>query len=285
METTLRQTGSLAIITALIGAVASCSRPSGEIVAGSSLIQGIILDITDGRQQVHNLIPPGMCPGHFDMKPSDVEVLARSKALIIHDYQRPMANVKALIKAAGVPDERVQVVDVEDDWMTPPGQVEAVKALARIMSALDPAGAAVYAQNAAKRMESIESFGERVQQKLQGAEVAGMKVLCSAMQEPFIRWADFDIVSTYGRSEDLSVADVETLIQQAREAGVALVIDNLQSGETHIGAALARDIEGVQVVLSNFPGGFAGTETWEKACQKNVDLLLDAAAQWRQRHG
>jgi hypothetical protein len=30
------------------------------------------------------------------------------------------------------------------------------------------------------------------------------------------------------------------------------------------------------VVLSNFPGGFDNTETWEKAIDYNVELLLAA---------
>jgi hypothetical protein len=30
------------------------------------------------------------------------------------------------------------------------------------------------------------------------------------------------------------------------------------------------------VTLSNFPGGFEGTETWAKAIERNVDLLIAA---------
>jgi zinc transport system substrate-binding protein len=53
------------------------------------------------------------------------------------------------------------------------------------------------------------------------------------------------------------------------------VIDNLQDGKD-AGRGIAEDIGATQINLSNFPGGFENTETWEKAIDRNVDLLLKA---------
>jgi hypothetical protein len=39
---------------------------------------------------------------------------------------------------------------------------------------------------------------------------------------------------------------------------------------------IAKEIGAAQVTLSNFPGGFEGTETWAQAIAKNVDLLIAA---------
>jgi zinc transport system substrate-binding protein len=64
-----------------------------------------------------------------------------------------------------------------------------------------------------------------------------------------------------------------------------LVIDNLQSGATTISAAMIQDIGALQVTISNFPGGFENTETWEKAIDKNVDLLLEALNEWGEQYG
>jgi len=105
------------------------------------------------------------------------------------------------------------------------------------------------------------------------------------MQAGFVEWAGFDIVAIYGRPEDLSVAEVEKLVVEAKEAGVALVIDNLQSGATSNSETMAEDVGAIQVTISNFPGGFEDTETWEKALDKNVDLLLEALDEWGEQHG
>jgi hypothetical protein len=81
------------------------------------------------------------------------------------------------------------------------------------------------------------------------------------------------------------VADVERLVTEAKQAGVALVIDNLQSGATAASETMAQDIGAVQVTISNFPGGLENTETWEKAIDKNVDLLLEALNEWEEQYG
>ena len=121
--------------------------------------------------------------------------------------------------------------------------------------------------------------------KLQDANVSGVKVLCVEYQAGFAEWAGFDVVATYGRPEDLSVLQMEALVTEAQEAGVALVIDNLQSGAASNSEAMAQDIGAVQVTISNFPGGFENTETWEKAIDKNVDLLLEALNEWEEQYG
>jgi zinc transport system substrate-binding protein len=83
----------------------------------------------------------------------------------------------------------------------------------------------------------------------------------------------------------LSPADVNQLITEANQAGVVLIIDNLQSGSATLGAVMEQDIEAIPVTISNFPGGLENTETWEKAIDKNVDLLLEALDEWREQYG
>jgi hypothetical protein len=124
-----------------------------------------------------------------------------------------------------------------------------------------------------------------VKNRLQDAGVANVKVICAEMQAGFVSWAGFNITATFGRPEDLSPADVDQLITEAKQAGVALVIDNLQSGSTTLGASIEGDVNAIPVTISNFPGGLENTETWERAIDKNVDLLLEALQEWRAQHG
>jgi zinc transport system substrate-binding protein len=260
----------------------SSSVASSDIVAGSSLITDVIQDIADGKLKARTLIPPGMCPGHHDVKPSDVETLANSQVFIIHNWQQNMKNVTGLVEAADNPDLVIKVIDVPDMPMVPQIQAETTDKIAQALSEIDPGNSAYYQKKAAERMRAVLAKGEEVKDKLQDVNVSGAKVLCVEYQAGFADWAGFDVVATYGRPEDLSVADVETLVVEAKEAGVALVIDNLQSGATATSEAMAKDIGAIQVTISNFPGGFEDTETWEKAIDKNVDLLLQALTQFRE---
>jgi len=284
----MRGKSPLAIIAVLLLATLlalSCAHPPVDMVAGSSLIAGIAQDIAYGKLEVHNLIPPGMCPGHYDVKPSDVELLANSKALFIHNWQQDKANITGLIEAADNPGLIIKVIAVEGNWMAPPVQAEAVDKIAQALGDIDPENSAYYQQKAGEREQAILANGKEIQSRLKEAKVSGVKVICADEQAGFVEWAGFAVVATYGRPEELSIAEVEQLIIQAREAGVALVIDNLQSGGTENSETMAQDIGAAQVTISNFPGGFEGTETWERAMDKDVDLLLEVLAQWREQHG
>ncbi len=258
--------------------VAGCAPPesSADIVAGSAFITNIVNDITNGRMEPHTLIRPGDCPGHHDIKPGDVRAVNNSRALIIHNYQQNFDYIHQLKEAADNPGLDIVVIDIMGNWMAPPVQAEAVSKIAQTLAEVDPDNGAFYQQRAADRMEAISEKGEEVRARLQDMGVDGIKVVCGEMQAGFLRWAGFDIVATYGRPEDLSSATLEELIAQATAAGVPLVIDNLQSGEI---PTLAEDIGAVHVTLSNFPGGFRNTETWEKALDKNLDLLEEALQQ------
>lgn len=277
------------LVTVLLGVLvtflvrAQHAQPSVDIVGGSVFISNIIQDVADDKLESRPFIPPGMCPGHYDVKPSDIEALANSKAFFVHNYQQNYENVTGLIEAAQNPDLIIRVIDITGNWMTPPVQAEAVGEIAQALGELDEENAAHYQEKAAERVQVILAKGEEVKGRLLEAGAEDVKVICADMQAGFVSWAGFDIVATYGRPEDLNVAEVQQLVVEAQQAGVALVIDNLQSGAAE--TSMAQDIGAIQVTISNFPSGFENTGIWEKAIDKNVDLLLEALAEWRQQYG
>jgi zinc transport system substrate-binding protein len=279
------------LIAALVGTLvtvlvlAQHAQPSVDIMAGSSLIANIIQDVAGDKLETRTLIPPGLCPGHYDVKPSDIVALANSTALFIHDYQQNFQNIVGAIEAAENPDLVITVLNVTGNWMVPAVQAEAVDKIAQALGEIDPENAAYYQQRAADREQAILAHGQEVENTLQEAGVEGVKVICAEMQAGFVMWAGFNITATYGRPEDLNPTDVDQLITEAKDAGVALIIDNLQSGSTMLGASIEQDIEAIPVTISNFPGGLENTETWEKTIDKNVDLLLEALNEWREQYG
>ena len=279
------------LIAALVGVVvmvlvlAQQTHPSADIVAGSSFITNIIQDVANNKVEPRTLIPPGVCPGHYDVKPSDIEALANSKALFIHNYQQNYENVTGAIEAAENPDLIITVLNVTGNWMVPAVQAEAVDKIAQALGKIAPENDAYYQERAADRKQAILAYGEQVKNTFQQAGVDGVKVICAEMQAGFVRWTGFDVVATYGRPEELSPADRGQLITEAEQTGVALIIDNLQSGATTLVESMGQDIEAIPVTISNFPGGLENTETWEKAINKNVDLLLEALNEWEAQYG
>ena len=271
------------IVTVLV--LAQHVPPSTDIMTGSSFITNIIQDVADGKLETRTFIPPGVCPGHYDVKPSDIEALANSKAFFIHNYQQNYENVTGAIKAAENPDLVITIINITGNWMTPPVQAEAVDKIAQALGQIDPENATYYEGNATERAQVILAKGVEVKDRLLDARVEGVKVICAEMQAGFVGWAGFDIVATFGRPEDLSTLDRTQLVNEAKQAGAVLIIDNLQSGSETLGASIGEDIEAIPVTISNFPGGLEDTETWEKAIDKNVDLLMEALNEWEEQYG
>jgi len=256
----------------------SCSSPSVEIVAGSSQISSAVRDIAGDKLEITNIIPGGMCPGHYDVKPGDVEALTNGELFIIHNWQQDKANITALIEAANRPDLPIRVINIMDAPMLPSYQIEMVDSISLILSEMYPDDSEYYQGSAAKRKEVISAKEVELKDRLKNANFGGVKVLCDEMQADFVGWLGFDVIATYGRPEGLSAGEMEQLVTEGSQAGVLLVIDNLQSGGTGNSEGIARDTGAIQVVISNFPGGFENTETWDKAVDKNIDLLLEALA-------
>ena len=273
------------LILASIFTLLSCTQEPVDVIAGSSLISNIIQDVADGELETRTIIPPGVCPGHYDMKPSDIEALANSKALFIHDYQQYFQNINGAVEAADNPDLTIRILNVTGNWMVPQVQAEAVAEIAEALGEIDPENVAYYYEKAIERLQAVLTKGEEVEDTLSDAGLGNVAVICAEMQAGFISWVGFNITATFGRPEDLSPAQIADLIDTAQETGAALIIDNLQSGSTTLGESMGEDIEAIPVTISNFPGGLEDTETWEKAIDKNVDLLLDALNEWREQYG
>lgn len=279
-------------VVAFIGAVlllilltAGCGRDTGatgpplvepglKVVTTTSLIEDIVTQVGRERVTVVNIVPPASCPGHFDVKPGDMRVLAGARLFLVHDWQGETFTAE-LIASARNPDLETVVLGIRGNWLTPPVQAEAIEAVTVALEGADPENAAFYRANAGALQETVAATGREAADRLAAARVDGVKVLGNDMLTGFLEWAGYEVVGSFGAPDDTSPKEMEALLQVGREAGVVLVIDNLQSGH-EAGVAIARELGARHVTLSNFPGGLEGTDTWALTVVRNTDLLLGA---------
>jgi len=164
------------------------------------------------------------------------------------------------------------------NWMTPPVQQAAVDKITTALSEVDAENSAAYQELAAEYKDRIEAKEAEIEAKLAKENLAGINVMCADMLVGFVQWTGLNIVATYGRPDSLTLQVVRELVDLGREENVTLIIDNLQSGQD-AGLPIAMDIGCKRIILSDFPGGFDNTETWEKAIDRNIKLILEAIAQ------
>jgi len=263
----------LAANLALVGCTPE-SAAGLRVVTSTSLLAQVVERVGGEKVEVINIIPPAQCPGHFDVKPGDIQKLADADIFLLHGWQGEKFT-DDLIASADNPDLRVHRIDVKGNWMTPQTQSEAIDLIAGIVSQADAENGADFQKNAESFKASVNAKGAEMADKLAEANVSEVNVMCADQQPRFVQWAGFNIVATFGRPDSLTPQVVKELVDKGREGKVTLIIDNIQSGQD-AGAGIAEELGSARVILSNFPGCYEDTETWEKSIEYNVALLLAA---------
>ncbi len=263
--------------TSLLGGCSPVGTSKLKVVTSTSLIAQIAERVGGNEVDVVNIIPPSQCPGHFDVKPGDIQRLADADLFCLHGWQGEMFS-EELIASADNPDLTVVKIDVQGNWMTPLVQLEATDKITDALCQVDAENCSVYQESAAELKGIIEAKEAEIEARLNQANLSGANVMCADMQVGFVGWAGFNIVATYGRPDSLTPQVVRELVDTGRAENVTLIIDNLQSGQD-AGKGVAEELGCRRIIISNFPGGFDNTETWEKAIDRNVELILGVMAQ------
>ena len=267
-------------VASLLGSCAPAGTSKLKVVTSTFLIASVVERVGGERVDVVNIIPPAQCPGHFDVKPGDIQKLAEADLFLLHGWQGEMF-AQDVIASANNADLTVVTVDIEglgSDWMTPPGQLAATDKISDALCQVDAENCAVYQESATEYKDKIVAKEAEIKAKLNQFNLSEVNVMCAEMQAGFVKWVGFNIITTYDRNDPSIPQVVRELVDTGREENITLIIDNLQSGQD-AGLPIAMDIGCRRIILSNFPGGFDNTETWEKAIDRNIELILEAIAQ------
>jgi ABC-type Zn uptake system ZnuABC Zn-binding protein ZnuA len=234
----------------LIGVAAlGCAQPSGRIrvVASTTLISAIIHAVGGDRFAVTTIAPAGLCPGQFDLKPSDVTAANNARLILNHGWE---AWYPALEKAILPPGPRKVTLATKGNWMIPELQKQATAEIASLLTELDTARADTYRLAATRYQADVDSAAATARTLLAGKELPA--VIAAEQQVPFLEWLGFRVVATYGRAEDFTAQELTRLARVAADSSVKLVVDNLQSGP-ETGEPLADGFGAKHVTLTNFP--------------------------------
>jgi len=265
------------VISSILGGCQAEETAQFKVVTSTSLLAQTTERVGGELVDVVNIIPPAQCPGHFDVKPSDIQKLADAQLFLLHGWQGEMFS-QELIESANNPDLTVVIINIPGNWMTPAVQLQAVDEVTAHLSQLDAENSTAYQQSAAELRNVIQAKGTEAEAQLAGQELSSINVMCAEQQAGFVGWVGFNIVATFGRPDSLTPQVVKDLVDKGREENVTLIIDNLQSGQD-AGAGIAEELDCDRIILSNFPGGFDNTETWEKAIDENIRRILEVVAQ------
>jgi len=225
-----------------------------KIVASTANVSAVLIAIAGDRMAITVLAPGGLCPGHFDLKPSDVTAANQADLIINQGWEAWFSGLVAALDDAG---QRVMTARTEGNWMLPEIHKSATAEIAELLVTLDSSGATGYRMNAAAYVRRVDSAAAAARALIvQARKPWSDQVLPSAIaaehQAPFLRWLGLNVVATYGRPEEFTARELDRLVRIGSDSAVGLFVDNLQSGPD-AGLELARSLGAEHINLTNFP--------------------------------
>ncbi|KYH39734.1 MAG: periplasmic solute binding protein [Candidatus Bathyarchaeota archaeon B26-2] len=256
----------------------SKASPNGEkpiIVCTTTILSSFAEQIGGDYVTVESIVPPGVCPAHYDITPSAVYAVSNA-SLVIYTGIEPW--LESLIEASG--NTNVTRLQVGGPWHPYTAALTYVRRIRDALKEVMPERSSYFEEHARIVEETINATASEIATNATALEVDKVKVVCMQWQKAFVEWLGFDVVATYRPPERMTTSEILELTSIAEREGVVLVIDNLPSGYT-FGAKLAADIGAQHVVLTNFPGAVPGTETYAKMIEYNARQLFEAVKRYR----
>ncbi len=243
-----------------------------EIAVANSYLQCVVEDLCGNQMDILSLAPPGMCPGHFDISPSQVNQLCKCRILLLFDFQERIADTLSRIKENGL---RIYTVKTTPGLCVPRSYLSVAQAVADVLSVEYPAKKDQYNKKLKLIEKRLENLSNELLVMTSGLKKAG--VLTSKHQAEFSEWLGLDVISTFAGRDTETAANVNQCLQQAKGKSVRFVIANKQEG-TGLAAAIAEHLHARVVVFSNFPG--TGNDTagsgFDRLLLENIQRLLEA---------
>ena len=262
------------ILAPLLGSCAPAKTSQLKVVTSTSLLTYIVQQVGGDKVDVVNIVPPAQHPGDFDVKPGDIQTLASASLFLLHGWPGE-GYADKLIASANNPNLTVIKANVNGNWMIPSVQMAATDKVAGILAQVDSKNASAYQKSAEEYKQRIQKKEADIKASLAKANISQVNVIASDRQAEFLQWAGLNVVAQFNTTDMDKSEVVQELVDKGRQANVTLIVNNLQDGKD-AGKAVAQELGAKNLNLSNFPGGFKNTGTWEKAIDRNIELILGA---------
>jgi zinc transport system substrate-binding protein len=262
------------VAMALVGLPTTYSNASNEgnakilrgIVTSDTILSGMVAWLLPpNRYSIQAILPPGQCPGHYDVKLSDIEKMKKAD-LIVSFRGMPF------MEKTGLGGRAQLLVDAGGrNWMAPDSYTYGLGILATALSRRLPEDKDEILRRKEEAIRKVKTGANSLIEKTKQAGLFGKPIIASSLQKEVLEWMGFRVVGEYGRPEAMSTREVVRLSKIGKDQHAIMVVDNLQSGPD-AGKGIAETLGIPHVVLTNFPSekGYLAT------LRENVDAVVAA---------
>lgn len=266
---------SLAILMA--GCSAQSQDPRPVVATTTSYLQCAVVDLAGDRFRVARLLPPGCCPGHFDLSPSMLDKLAGSRLLLRFDFQSALDEKLHRFRDDGL---AVAAVASPEGLCLPASYVDVSRSVCEALSEAYPDSAARYRERLAQIENRMNKLAQEMRAAVEQHSLAGARTLASGHQAEFARALGLEVVGTFTGREAAAINELKTCIQAGEKARIRFVVANLQEG-VQLAEPLAQRLGADLVVFSNFPSMEGEETTFDALVRRNIAALVEAAGEPR----
>jgi len=243
------------------------------IAVTNSYLECAVRDLWGEDVEVLCLAPPGMCPGHFDMSPGQVQQLKGCQLLLRFDFQQGTEEKLARLRAGGLD---VRPIVPSGGLCVPDTYAGICRQVCQVLSHAYPERAARLMDRLKAVEERLTALGAEVRTSLVDSGVAAAEVLVSNHQAQFARWLGLEPIAAFVGSDVETVAHIDHCLRQAAGRNVRFVIANRQEGIA-LAQALADRCGARAVVFGNFPEMREPGAGFDELLRDNVRSLCEAA--------
>jgi len=240
------------------------------VTVTTSILESMVCDIAGDGVMIYRLVPPRSCPGHFDLKPTDLKRIAQSSLFFRHDYQ---AHLDRKLSGSGAKGAKVIVVRSETSQLIPEEYLRGCEQVLNALVQLLPSRADEMRRAYERTKKKVLEAGRKAREMLKDA--AGKAVLASRHQTAFCQWLGLDVVGVFDQGEDMSLKALTELAAVGKEKHVAAIVGNIQRGEREP-KVIAERLKVPVVMLSNFPDPQAGDSGYIDLLMHNCEKLSKA---------
>ncbi|MFH0727930.1 MAG: zinc ABC transporter substrate-binding protein [Pseudomonadota bacterium] len=218
-----------------------------RIVASDTILSGMIAALLPSdRYAIDAVLPPGQCPGHYDVKISDIEKMNKA------DLTVSFSGMPFMNKGGGDGRERLIVTAGGRNWMAPDSYISGLDILAESLSKRFPEDKDEIMRRKDDVIHEVKAVSHSLIEEINRSEFHGKPIIVASMQKEVLEWMGFEVLGEYGRQEAMTAREVVRLTEIGRGRHAIMVVDNLQSGPD-AGKAIAETLGVPHIVLTNFP--------------------------------
>lgn len=246
----------------------STSKP--RVGVTTSWLECAVKDIAGFRVGTVRLLPPGDCPGHFDLSPGTMSLLSRCSLLFRFDFQEGLDSKLSPLASKGL---RTVSVATPGGLCVPDSYLEACRQVERALAEAYPDSAEEFRFRLKGVEARLSGLSAALREKVASSGLLGEKVVCSEHQSSLCRWLGLNVVAEFSRAENMTSSALQEVIAAAERSGVRLVIGNLQEGR-QAADSIARRLGATVVVFSNFPSMGPEQRGFDDLVLSNVESLI-----------